>query len=103
MVCRSGNRRDGFASPHELGHRLLYGDRTWQHDIYPELKDARIDEERVVNSFAADILVGDDLIAAHLCPDVTANGVRALARDARGSSGSLLRAGLGAARRSFGA
>ena len=46
VVCRSGNRRDGFASLHELGHRLLYGDRTWQYEICPELKDARIGEER---------------------------------------------------------
>lgn len=85
-ICRSDNgRRDGFTALHELGHHLLYDDSTWQYEICPKLKDARIDEERVVNSFAAGILIGDTLIAAHLCPDVTANGIRALACDTRAS------------------
>ena len=93
----------GTASPHRTSSDIACSTAT-EHGSTTSTPSSKtpVSVRRGGCPFAADILVGDDLIAAHLCPDVTANGVRALARDARGSSGSLLRAGPGAARRSFG-
>lgn len=85
-ICPSGNdRRDGFTALHELGHHLLYDDSTWQYEISPGLEDVRADEERVVNSFAAGILVNDSMITSCLSPDVTAAGISRLAHATRAS------------------
>ncbi|MBM6980385.1 MAG: ImmA/IrrE family metallo-endopeptidase [Actinomyces succiniciruminis] len=85
-IYRSGNLgRDAFTAMHEFGHHLLYLDENWQYKVAPNLKNARAEEEKVVNAFAGTLLVSEDLIANHLVPPVTANGIHALAHATRAS------------------
>lgn len=72
--------RNNFTAMHELGHHLLYLNETWQYDVLPGLGGrARIVEEKIVNAFAAKILIPDSAIDAFLGHDVTPQGVFELA------------------------
>lgn len=74
---RFGNeRRNNFTAMHEVGHHLLYGDEDWQYRVLPTLGDkARMVEEKIVNDFAATLLVPDAVVQEHLGAGVTAAGL----------------------------
>lgn len=75
---RFGNeRRNNFTALHEVGHHLLYGDEDWQYRVLPTLGDkARMVEEKIVNDFAATLLVPASVVQQHLGVGVTADGLR---------------------------
>lgn len=57
------HKRNLFTALHEVGHHILWNDEAWQFQILPELRDkARLIEEKIVNDFAASILVPEEAV-----------------------------------------
>lgn len=83
--------RENFTLLHELGHDLLAQDSDWQLDIMYALgSEGQWVEERVVSSFAARILLPNDLIEVAFAGGVTASAVRHLAGTTQASSSACL-------------
>lgn len=83
----SNEKRNNFTALHELGHHLLYSDEDWQYRVLPTLGDkARVVEEKIVNDFAATLLVPESVIQQHLGAGVTANGLREMVSQTEASA-----------------
>ena len=83
----SNEKRNNFTALHELGHHLLYGDEDWAFRVLPSLGEkAWVVEEKVVNDFAASLLVPDSVVNLHLGNDVTSDGIRQMMEETQGSA-----------------
>lgn len=83
----SNEKRNNFTALHELGHHLLYGDEDWAYRVLPTLEDkARLVEEKVVNDFAATLLVPDAVVQQHLGSGVAADGIRQMVAQTEASA-----------------
>lgn len=83
----TNDKRNNFTALHELGHHLLYGDEDWQYRVLPTLGDkARVVEEKIVNDFAATLLVPTSVVQRHLGAGVTATGLRQMVAETEASA-----------------
>lgn len=81
------HKRNLFTALHEVGHHILWNDEAWQFQILPELRDkARLIEEKIVNDFAASILVPEEAVALHLGDGVSPEGIQALIQGTQASA-----------------
>lgn len=82
-------KRNYFTCLHELGHHLFAQDETWQYDVLPVLgTQARRTEDKIVNDFAASLLIPDDEVEQQLGPGVSARGVISLVQQTQASATS---------------
>lgn len=74
----ASQERNNFTLLHEIGHHLLSTDPIWAFDIRPSLAgQARTIEDHLVNAFASNVLLPDEIVNLHLQP-VTAAGIVSL-------------------------
>ena len=82
-------KRNYFTCLHELGHHLFAQDEVWQYEVLPGLgRHARRTEEKIVNDFAASLLIPDDEVERHLGAGVSARGIVSLIRQTQASATS---------------
>lgn len=83
------DKRNNFTCLHELGHHLLAQNEEWQYDVLPTLgRDARRVEEKIVNDFAASLLISDTDVELHLGSGVSARGIISLIQQTHASATS---------------
>lgn len=89
-IRRSSNdSRNYFTCLHELGHHLFAQDEAWQFDVLPFIgESARRIEDKIVNDFAASLLIPEDRVVQHLGAGVTARGIVALVQQTKASATS---------------
>ncbi len=79
-------KRNFFTCMHELGHHLFARDEAWQYEVLPKLGvHARRTEEKIVNDFAACLLIPDDEVERHLGPGVSARGIISMVEQTQAS------------------
>lgn len=85
----ANDSRNYFTCLHELGHHLFALDETWQYGVLPLLGEhARRTEDKIVNDFAASLLIPEDRVVQHLGSGVTARGIVALVQQTQASATS---------------